>query len=281
MKINCYSTGTVTVTRHWQVGNGGYLRRFFDAIIDKSFTEPLPIWCYLIEHPEGLILIDTGIPNNANAPIWMPPHMRLIQRAATFQIDSEAQEIGPQLYADGFSPEDVRWVVLTHLHQDHDGGLHHFPNAEVVVTKAEWNAAQGFAGRMAGYLNQRWPTNLNPTCISFEESDPSFGQRHTLTQEGDVYLVPTAGHSGGHLSVICETEDISYCFAGDASYSQDLLLANALDGVGQDAAAMRDSHQRILIYASRQPTMYLPSHEWAARERLQLGQTIPVTQQNT
>jgi glyoxylase-like metal-dependent hydrolase (beta-lactamase superfamily II) len=40
------------------------------------------------------------------------------------------QEIGPQLRALGVGPRDVKRVVLTHLHMDHDGGLAHFPTAK-------------------------------------------------------------------------------------------------------------------------------------------------------
>jgi N-acyl homoserine lactone hydrolase len=54
----------------------------------------LPIYCYVIEHPEGLIIVDTGIPVTANAPILFPPWMPLVQWAARFRITAE-REIGP------------------------------------------------------------------------------------------------------------------------------------------------------------------------------------------
>ena len=58
-------------------------------------------------------------------------------------------EIGPQLRARGFDPGDVRWVVLTHLHTDHAGGLAHFPNSEIVITREEFEYAKGRRGRAA------------------------------------------------------------------------------------------------------------------------------------
>ncbi len=39
----------------------------------------LSIFCYVVEHPEGLILIDTGIPADANKPVWFPPWMRMVE----------------------------------------------------------------------------------------------------------------------------------------------------------------------------------------------------------
>ena len=56
------------------------------------------------------------------------------------------EEIGPQLRALGFVPSDVRWVLLTHLHTDHVGGLYHFPKTEILVSRTAYQAASGFKG---------------------------------------------------------------------------------------------------------------------------------------
>lgn len=269
MNIQAFTTGSVQITKRWlHGGEHAYPKRLMHTLLDPHLTDPLPIWCFVLHHPEGLIVIDTGIPRDANKPVWFPPHMRLAQRAAPFQIGTQMEEIGPQLRAKMIRPEDVRWVVLTHLHQDHEGGLHHFPNAEFLVARAEWEVATGWKGRMGGYLNFRWPPGFAPTLVDFVEPDADFGGRHTLTAASDVFLVPTPGHSAGHLSVIVAEDDQSVFFAGDASYTQEQLLADELDGVSPDGAAVHQTHQRIQAFAARQPTVYLPSHEWAVQERL-------------
>jgi glyoxylase-like metal-dependent hydrolase (beta-lactamase superfamily II) len=235
----------------------------------------LPIFCYVVEHAEGIIVVDTGIPADANAPIWFPPWMRLVQRAALFRMEPE-EEIGPQLQRHGLAIEDVRWVVLTHLHQDHDGGLHHFPKARIIVSRAEWNAARGLKGRLAGYLNQRWPEWLAPELVEFSSGPYGpFPGSHALTARGDVQLVPTPGHSAGHLSVLVEEEGHIVCMAGDASYSQELLLADCIDGVATDPVAQRLSHKRLLQLAGATPLVYLPAHEWDAARRLAEREPIP------
>lgn len=278
MNIHAISTGRVKVTHNWQVGRDNDSLRLVHTLFDSHFTDWLPIFCYVVEHPEGLIVIDTGIPTNANDPIWFPPWMRLLQRAAYFDQMTPDEEIGPQLQKLGLSAQDVRWVVLTHLHQDHDGGLHHFPNAEIVVAKAEWEAAIGLKGRMGGYLNQRWPKWLSLTLVDFKDGAyGTFLHSHSLTKRGDVHLVPTHGHSAGHLSVIVEEDDHVLCFAGDASYSQELLLADSIDGVGPNPAAQHQTHKQLLQFASQTPMIYLPAHEGDAERRLQERAFVPMT----
>jgi glyoxylase-like metal-dependent hydrolase (beta-lactamase superfamily II) len=276
MNMHAVSTGRVKITGSWRVGRDGDSLRLAHTLLDRHFTDWLPIFCYVIEHPEGLMLIDTGIPANANAPIWFPPWMRLVQRAAYFDQMTPEEEIGPQLQKCGFSTKDVRWVVLTHLHQDHDGGLHHFPKAEILVAKSEWEAAIGLRGRLGGYLNQRWPKWLSPTLVEFKNSAYGpFSHSHQLTKRGDVRLVSTPGHSAGHLSVLVEEDDHIICFAGDASYSQDLLLADAIDGIGTNPIAQHRTHKELQQYAAHTPMVFLPAHEWDAERRLTARETIP------
>lgn len=275
MKIHALQIGSVKITQKWHTGQGRGLIRLVNTLTDSDFTNWLPIYAWVIEHPEGLIVVDTGIPSDANAPIYFPPYMPLIRRAAKFDISPE-QEIGPQLRAIGFAPEDVRWVVLTHLHQDHDGGLHYFPNAEFMVSQAEWAAAKGFKGRMSGYLNHKWPEWFAPSLVNFDDRAlGSFPGSFTLTQAGDVQLVPTPGHSAGHLSVVVQDSDHTVFIGGDTSYSEQSLLDGVIDGVSPDPKLAALSQERIRQYAAETPVIYLPSHDPDAATRLVERSTLP------
>lgn len=276
MKIHALEIGQVQITQTWRHGRGEGLARLFHTLFDKQFTDWLPIYAWLIEHPEGLILIDSGIPADANRRRWFPPTMPLIQRAARFKIDP-GQEVGPQLLKLGYQPTDIRWVLMTHLHQDHDGGLASFPEAEILVSRSEWAAATGLKGRLNGYLNQRWPSWLKPRLIDFEP-DPRgiFAGYYPLTARGDCWLVPTPGHSPGHLSVLLNDAGLTYFFAGDAAYTEAALRTQTADGIGSDPAAQRETHRRILTYAAQHPTIFLPSHDPEAAGRLHRHQTVPL-----
>ncbi len=60
MKIHAIQTGTVAITTTWREGVGHGRRRLLHTILDKQWTEPLPIYAFAIEHPEGVIVVDTG-----------------------------------------------------------------------------------------------------------------------------------------------------------------------------------------------------------------------------
>lgn len=274
VNIHAIETGKVKITENWRIGRGHGAVRLMNTLLGGQFTEWLPVYVWVIEHPEGLIVIDTGSPSDANKRIWFPPFMPLVQRVAKFDVTLE-QEVGPQLQRLGFALDDVRWVVLTHLHQDHDGGLRHFRNAEFIVSRKEWAAATGFTGRMNGYLNQRWPVWFQPRLVDFDEGPfGPFPGHQTLTSAGDVHLVPTPGHSPGHLSVILVETDQSFFFAGDATYTEELLISGMVDGIGPDPRAQRQTHRRILAYAQQDPTIYLPSHDPGSKTRLEDRATI-------
>src|SRR5262245_4259959 len=137
MRIHAIQTGTVAITQSWRRGKGrGTLRRL-NTLLDRRWTEPLPIYAWAIEHPEGLIVVDTGETACAAQPGYFPAWHPYLRFAVRERVVPE-EEIGPQLRTLGFDPRDVRWLVLTHLHTDHAGGLAHFPGAEILVTRTEY-----------------------------------------------------------------------------------------------------------------------------------------------
>ncbi len=268
MRIHALSTGTVSIHPRQVQGEGRGLLRVLNTLRDKNWTERLPIYAWVIEHPEGLIVIDTGATARVNQPGYLSEQQRQHPRAR-FWVEPE-EEIGPLLRGVGLSPNDVRWVVLTHLHMDHDGGLAHFPKAEMLVSRAEYRAASGPLGKVLGYFPQHWPSWFAPRLVDFAPQPfGPFPASLPLTRAGDVTLVPTVGHSTGHLSVVLQQEQPGIFFAGDASYTQALLLAGAIDGVALKERAARQTSQRIQQYLRETPAVYLPSHDPESSKRLE------------
>jgi glyoxylase-like metal-dependent hydrolase (beta-lactamase superfamily II) len=269
MRIHAIQTGTVAIKTRQLSGRGRGTLRPITTLLSTSWTEPLPIYAWVIEHPEGLIVVDTGETARTAEPgyfPWWQPYFKLGVR----EFVSPEEEIGPQLRALGFAPADVRWVLLTHFHTDHAGGLSHFPTSEILVSRTEYQAASGSRGQRNGYLPQHWPSWFAPRVIDFAPQPfGPFPGSYPLTRAGDVHLVPTPGHTSGHYSVIVQEDEHALFFAGDTSYTQQLLLEHAVDGVTRDVARYQETTEQIRAYLQSVPTIYLPSHDPEAVHRLE------------
>jgi N-acyl homoserine lactone hydrolase len=274
MKIHAIQTGTVALTMSWREGAGEGRRRLVNTLLDRRWTEPLPIHAFAIEHPEGVLVVDTGETARVAEAGYFPRWQPYFRFAVRERVEPE-QEIGPQLEQLGIRPRDVRTVVLTHLHTDHAGGLHHFRDAEVLVTRAELAYARGLRGRVRGYPNRRWPAWFDPTLVDLEPAALGpFPESLRLTEAGDVTLVPAPGHTPGHVAVLVEDGDHSVLLAGDSSYTEDAMLRGLVDGVGDDERAERLTHERIRAYAASTPTVYLPAHDPETAARLAERRTV-------
>ena len=274
MKIHAIQTGTVAITTKWREGVGHGRIRLVNTLLDREWTEPLPIYAFAIEHPEGVIVVDTGETARVGEPGYFPRWQPFFRFAVRERVRPE-QEIGPQLERLGISPSDVRRVVMTHLHTDHAGGLHHFPHNEILVARAELEYAAGLRGRVRGYPNKRWPAWFRPTLVDLAgDRFGPFPASMALTEAGDVRLVPVPGHSPGQLAVVVEDGDHAVFLAADSSYTEDALLRDVVDGVGPDEAAEHLTHERIRAYAAETPTVYLPTHDPETRARLATRQTL-------
>lgn len=269
--------GHVSVRQRQVRGAGSGGMRRLNVLRDKTWTSPLPILAWAIEHPEGLIVVDTGEVSEGTDPKHYPASNPYLRRATRFEVSRE-DEIDRQLTRLGLSSDQARWVVLTNLHTDHAGGLGHFRDAEVIVSSDEWRAARGLAGRFRGYLPQHFPSCLRPRTISFRnEPVGPFARSWPLTDAGDVLLLPTRGHTYGHLSVLIRRVDRpTVLLAGDASYRQDLMLEGAIDGVAVDEKAAVDTLKRLRTFVLEQPTVYLPAHDPDSGARFANGSVVEV-----
>jgi N-acyl homoserine lactone hydrolase len=267
MRIHVIQTGSVAIKQVQQAGRGSG-HPILNILRDRNWTEPLPIYAFVIEHPEGLIVVDTGETARVAEPGYFPWWHPYFRHGVQEWVQPE-EEIGPQMRAIGFDPNDVRWVLLTHLHTDHAGGLGHFPKAEHLVSRREYENDTGVMGLLRGFLPNRWPRWFRPTLIDMQpEPIGPFPSSYRVTQAGDVRFVPTPGHTVGHLSVVVTTPELTYFLAGDASYTQELMLKEQIDGVTTDRPTARRTLAQIRAFCRATPTVYLPSHDPNTLDRL-------------
>jgi glyoxylase-like metal-dependent hydrolase (beta-lactamase superfamily II) len=275
LKITVIQTGTGNppVRLIASPQNIGTLRRRLGVVFCRERTGPQPINAYLIEHPEGLIVVDTGDTARKSERGYLPRFNPAFSHSIDIRVAPE-DEIGPQLNAMGIRSRDVRLVVLTHLHHDHAGGLHHFPHNRILATAENLRVARRW-GELVGALPRHWPVWLDPEPLEF--SGPavgSFDRSAPLTRDGSVFAVETPGHMTGRVSIVARSEDLTYVLAGDLTYRQHLLLDDQVDGMTENPAVSLASQRAMKQFAQNEPTVLLPAHDPEAAKRLTEGLTM-------
>ncbi|CAH1655513.1 MULTISPECIES: N-acyl homoserine lactonase family protein [unclassified Chelatococcus] len=257
-----------TAQRTGREGRGGFGRKI-DIFRDRNWVDPLPIFCFLIDHPEGKFLVDTGDTWRNSVPGYLPRWNPFFTKEVVIKV-APGEEIGPRLHDLGLDPaRDIAAVILTHFHHDHTGGLDHFPHNRIIASRESYDASRGLKGMLAGCLPQRWPIWLKPELIAMDgDAFGPFPTSHPITQDGRILLVPTPGHANGHASVIVRAEDVTYFLAGDATYDTVNLRAEKADGVTFDPDLSVRTLRMIKEFAEGEPTVVLPAHDPDGLRRL-------------
>ncbi|HXW27105.1 MAG TPA: N-acyl homoserine lactonase family protein [Xanthobacteraceae bacterium] len=265
MKIHAIQTGRVQIKQAQIEARGHGLWRRAQPFLSGEWADWSPTYAWAIEHPEGVIVVDTGEAAHLKSlPRWHP-YFRL---AVRFDIEPE-QEVGAQLRGLGIDARDVKLVVLTHMHIDHDGGLAHFRHSRIFASGGELSRASGVRGSLLGYLPSRWPTWFDPEPMDWQPSAYGpFTHSARLSAAGDVIAVRTPGHTPSHLSVIVNDGDTLIVLAGDASYLEATMVSGTVDGISPDESVAKATLARIRRLCAGHPTVYLPTHDPKSGERL-------------
>lgn len=268
MRIHAINTAILGVKSNYVEAEGRTrIARLTSVLLDNQWRD-IPVYTWAIEHPEGLIVIDTGLDSRMSNRDFYP----LLQRPYwltqyRYQVTPD-DEIGPQLRARGLDPDDVRWVVMTHAHFDHSGGLHHFPNAEFIFTRKEYSDVMRWRSAHFAFPS-KWPAWLKPRLIDFvPEVIGPFNKSYPLTRSGDVRLVPTPGHTMGHMSVVLQEDGLNYFFAGDTSFDLKGLLDGTLDAPAFNSNVDMRTRIKILDFAAQGSLVYLTTHDFETARRL-------------
>lgn len=155
----------------------------------------VPACVFLIDHPDGLALFDTGFSNRfvgmakgLGKIVDMPEEHPIAERLRTVDVD----------------PSRIDWIINSHLHLDHAGGNNMLPNATIIVQDSEWE--YGFAGEDSAYAKEDFDTGQPVRRVTGE---------HDLFGDGSVILFPTPGHTPGHQSARVRTATGEAVLAGD------------------------------------------------------------------
>jgi len=171
----------------------------------KSEEVRIPTPVYVIFHPKGVVLVDSGLGEEFPEQMKSWWVYRFFQKLLPEEFD-RSQSALQQIKNMGIDPRDVRFIVVTHLHFDHAGGLRDFPNAKVVLSRDEWNYAHVNRWR-AAFLRGVRSEQLEGLesrlqFVTYKNKYGPFEGSYDLFGDGAILLLPTHGHTPGHQSVL-------------------------------------------------------------------------------
>jgi N-acyl homoserine lactone hydrolase len=266
VKVHAVQTGLISVKENFLNQKGqGFLSKL-NIALGNAYAAFMPIWVWVIEHPEGIIIVDTGEVKESRyqdfykkETVGRKFNLKLMSNRRDI---SKQDELDAQLMRLGIQPEQVSKIVLTHLHGDHTDGLRFFPKNEIIVNEAEYR-------KPYGNLPTTYPKWFNPTLVNYlKDRIDFFDVAYPLTKSEDVLLIPTPGHTYHHASVLLKTDNEHILFAGDTSYKHQQLLDNRFGGSNIDFVQSQETYDTILRYAKKTPLIYLPSHDENSANRL-------------
>lgn len=252
MKVHVISTGKVYVSRIVPFGAKNFIDRI-SSVLSKSKWVWLPVTSYLIEHPKGLILVDTGWDRGispdgvfdkslqaSSLGSRLLPHINL-------GLLPRGEAIDEQLAKLGLSTSDIDYVVLTHLDCDHACGLHQVADAKhILVSKDELDfAGNGSLVNRIRYQSVWWK-DVPLTAFEWNGNLGPFRKSYDLFGDGSVELISIPGHSAGLSAVkVTNAEGKYVLIVGDGAYGIKSWKEMILPGISENRKDQRKSLEWI------------------------------------
>lgn len=200
--------------------------------------------CYLVKHGSDYLLWDTGLPK---------------KRAGQFLRDGEAiapeVSIVSQLARIGVAPAQVRYVGISHYHDDHTGQADDFPAATLLIGKSDWEAAGTGPGR------GNWPNILRPWRSGKAKIEALDGDKDVFG-DGSVTMLAMPGHTPGHHALLVKLPKTgAVLLSGDQFHAAESLKYDQVPSFNVDRADTLASSARFREIAANRRARIIVQHE--------------------
>jgi len=273
LKISFIATGYGKVPLGLFVQGGGWKKVRF------------PILCAVIERDDGLVLFDTGIGTRIADDFKPFPHRgnwffsKTVMRT---EFEPSRDALVNQLHVVGYSPADVMYAVISHLHWDHAGGMRDFPGARFIINRREWDEATTRKGIDAGaYIKGQFEgADLDIQLVSTDPDRPylSFPASYDVCGDGSMVLVDVPGHAPGQLGMAVNLPSGRHLFlTGDSFYFPDSLERRApksrlMQALVKEGPVSEETLDRLWDLMQDKPDLEMvPSHDYRIPGRYELA----------
>jgi N-acyl homoserine lactone hydrolase len=219
-----------------------------DAPREEIIVGPMPV--FVILHPKGNVLFDTG----PHPGVFQDAFARWGGLAKAFEpLGDERSGILVQLETIGLRPEDVRYVVNSHLHFDHAGGNQFFPQSTFLVSKKEIEWAQRPENEEKGYFRADWDH-----LLTYREIEGSFD----LYGDGKLVAIPLPGHTPGHQGLLVRLPKAgAMILSGDSVPCKENYLDFKIPRNHLDGEQARKTIQGLRDLAEKEKALLIHGHD--------------------
>lgn len=232
----------------------------------------------LVRHPAGDLLIDTGNSSHFDEEI------RTYTFSTWFKLEFLAGQLKPKVPLPELlrrmkeDPKNLRWVILSHVHLDHSGGLMDLPPVPVLLSQEELRFANDPSVQAKGYVIaahvKKFPAPGAPTLRFAPQPYETFDESADLYRDGSVVVVPLRGHTPGSVGIFVNlSPKLRLFYAGDAvddergveeRVGKSLILRDSDNDealANQVVARLSDLHEKL------PPLVIIPAHGRSAYQK--------------
>ncbi|MDR6635116.1 glyoxylase-like metal-dependent hydrolase (beta-lactamase superfamily II) [Phyllobacterium sp. 1468] len=278
--LNLYpvlSTEIVNVTAGVTLPNTGFVERLYRLDCGHSLANDESVWtpgenvgkniefsstCYLLRHGSDVLMWDTGVPEET---IDDPKGWSTLPSLIVYHLD---RTISSQLAEIGLTPSDVTYLLISHSHGDHIGNVKLFPDATVVMQRAEYewiNGAPPADANLNILVTLARELLGHPKRLELVTGDVD------LYHDGSVRLISTPGHTPGSQSLMVRLRNTGYVIlSGDVVHLEDNFRRNIVPGLNVDKAQSLASMERIRALMAQYSAVLFINHDKQQTDRLKL-----------
>lgn len=253
IKIHVLHTGKVRTSPYLPYGNGCGIIKASGITTPRNKWLWMPVSVYLIEHPKGLVLVDTGW-NRSMSPNGEYDKKAQIDSLGSFVLYNINQgfvesgaAVDEQLNAMGIKPSDLDYVLLTHLDCDHANGLSLVKDAKnILVSNDEFKMLNNKSPIIKIRFQNKWWNDTKIKGFEYNDTEGPFGKAYDLFGDGSIKMINIQGHSDGLCAVKVKNSDGKFVLMfSDGGYGEKSWRDMITSGITMDKEKQYKSLQWI------------------------------------